>query len=255
MEHRIRRMCERLQQYLVHHKHCYICRQSASSIVCDACYIDTALPHFPVPGFDLMQQPKVIEQIVVPYFHHFYALGEYAGILKPLINQLKFGNKPLAAQVLANFFVSMVYPRIALMDEAPDALIPIPLSTWRYSKRGYNQSRLLADAIGQLSHIPVLEALSRTRHTQAQSELNREHRLGNLHNAFSLRQDIPFEHIAIIDDVVTTGATVNSACKSLVDMYPDLTVSVWSIAVTPACKQEAQEPFLKQGAHVNSVRH
>jgi len=231
---------ERLQPCFVHHKHCYLCRQGASSLICDVCCIDTALSHFPVPGFDLMHQPSIIENIVTPYFHHFYALGEYDNILKSLINQLKFGNKPLAAQVLAHFFVQFVYPKISQLNDAPEALIPIPLSAWRYSKRGYNQSLLLAEAIGQLIEIPVVEGLFRNRHTSAQSALDREHRLDNLHNAFSLKTNIPFEHIAIIDDVVTTGATINSACKSLVETYPDLKISVWSMAVTPAVKRTAK---------------
>jgi ComF family protein len=187
-----------------------------------------------------MHQPNVIEEIVTPYFHHFYALGKYEGILKPLINQLKFANKPLAAKVLAEFFVSCVYPRISMLDDAPEALIPIPLSAWRYSKRGYNQSLLLAEAIGQLINIPVIESLSRNRHTKAQSALGKSERLDNLHNAFCVKTDITFEHIAIIDDVVTTGATINSACKSLVEIYPDLTISVWSMAVTPAVKRTAK---------------
>jgi ComF family protein len=178
-------------------------------------------------------QPSIAEHLVIPYYHHFYAVGEYKGILKPLINKLKFGGSPLAAQVLANFFMAVVYPRISQLDDEPDAIVPVPLSSWRYAGRGYNQARLLAQAIGLLSNLPTHDCLMRARHTVAQSSLDRVQRLDNLNNAFVLSRSIPYQHIAIVDDVVTTGATINSACKTIVETYPDIKISVWSMAVTP----------------------
>lgn len=231
---RTRRLRERLQHYFVHHKHCYLCRQTSSELVCKACFSDTAIAHFPVPGFDLLMQPSIAQHLVAPYYHHFYALGEYRGILRPLINRLKFGNNPIAAQVLAQFFMAFVYPRISQVDDLPDAIVPVPLSMWRFVSREYNQARLLAQALGQLSKIPVVDCLTRHRHTKAQSQLDREQRLENIYDAFSITKSIKVEHIALIDDVVTTGATVNSACAAIVKRYPDITISIWSIAVTPS---------------------
>jgi ComF family protein len=179
-------------------------------------------------------QPSIAAHLVAPYYHHFYALGEYKGILKPLINRLKFGNNPLAAQVLGHFFMRVVYPRMSQFDELPDAIVPVPLSMWRYVSREYNQARLIARTISQLSSIPMLDCLVRVRHTQAQSQLDREQRLENISQAFSLSKAINCQHIALVDDVVTTGATINSACSSIVDRYPDIKISVWSMAVTPS---------------------
>lgn len=228
-----RRLYERLQHYLIGHKHCYICHQPSAEIVCDVCFTDTVFSHLPVPGFDLLQQPTIADHLVAPYYHHLYTIGHYRGILKPLINRLKFGNSPLAAQVLANFFMSVAYPRISQLDDLPDALVPIPLSLWRYVRREYNQARLLAQSLSHLSGIPVLDCITRSRHTQAQSQLARETRLENIKGAFVLSKAINVKHIALIDDVVTTGATVNSACQAVVESYPDITVSIWSMAITP----------------------
>jgi ComF family protein len=226
-------LLKRISTLLQVHKNCYICRQASSKVVCDICGRDTVLPHFPVPGFDLLQNPNIAQHLVMPYYQHLYAIGEYRGILKPLINRLKFANQPIAAQVLAHFFMRSVYPRIAQLGELPDAIVPLPLSMWRYANRGYNQARLLAQSISQISHIPMYEGLSRKRHTKAQSSLDREARLHNIEGAFAITKACKFEHIALIDDVITTGATVNSACKTIVDAYPDITISVWSMAITP----------------------
>ncbi|WP_371194318.1 ComF family protein [Glaciecola sp. SC05] len=233
---RIRNCIEILQEYLQQHKHCYLCRQASKDLVCEACVKDTLLTHLPVPGFDILMQPKLAEHLVTPYYHHFYALGEYAGILKILINRLKFGNNPLAAEVLAQFFMSVIYPRISQLDDLPELLVPIPLSMWRYVGREYNQARLLAQSVSKLSNIPVAECLIRSRHTSAQSQLDREARLANIDNAFAINQPIQSNHIALIDDVVTTGATVNSACRTIVKHYPDMRISIWSMAVTPSKK-------------------
>lgn len=231
---RLEKALERLKTSLVHHKHCYLCGQSAAELVCEYCRYDTVIPLLPVPGFDLLMRPNIAEHLVPPYYHHLYALGEYTGILKLLVNRLKFGNQPLAAEVLAGFFMQNVYPRISQLEELPEALVPLPLSKWRYVKRQYNQAQLLAESISRCSEIPIFDCLVRTKHTKAQSGLDREARLRNISHAFALNKAIEYSHIAVIDDVVTTGATINSACRSIVERYPDIQISVWSMAVTPS---------------------
>jgi ComF family protein len=225
----------------VEHRNCYMCRQASSEIVCRACSIDTSLAHFSVPGFDLLQVPKISTHLVRPYYHHLYAIGEYEGVLKALINRLKFGKQAIAAQVLAHFFVQIVHHRIALLEELPEAIIPVPLSKWRYAHRGYNQARLLGQAISKLSDLPLFDCLTRDRHTKAQSSLDREARLHNIENAFKLTKVLPYQHIALIDDVVTTGATINSACKAIVEANPDIRISVWSMALTPPKQTDDQQ--------------
>jgi ComF family protein len=236
-----------LRQYFFGHKHCYLCRQASLDIICSCCLSDTALPHFAVPGFDLIHHPSIVENIVYPYFNHLYALGEYKGILRQLITELKFANKPLCAEVLATLFVHFTYTRMSQLDDLPDALVPTPLSAWRYAQRGYNQARLLTQALSRFTDIPIIEPLKRARHTQAQSQLDKTDRLANMENAFCLVDDIDCDHIAVIDDVLTTGATVNSACKAIVSAYPDIRISVWSMAVTPLTKPEILKSAYSSG--------
>lgn len=233
-QHLLLKILKQAKKFAIEHRHCFLCHQYSRTLICECCMTDTALPHFDVAGFDLMYMPSIKSNLVLPYYHHLYALGRYEGLLQKLITQLKFHQQTLAAEVLARFFIEVVYQRLSQLEDGPDAILPIPLSLWRYAKRNYNQAQLIADAISELSGLPVIAPLQRTKHTRAQTKLDREQRLQNTHGAFILTSEINYQHIAVIDDVITTGATVNSACQAIVESYPDITVSVWTMAVAPA---------------------
>jgi ComF family protein len=110
------------------------------------------------------------------------------------------------------------------MDRAPietvhlDMIIPVPLSPARLRNREYNQSLLLADRVSQARNIPLsYDNLVRTRETAPQTELSRAVRLKNLRRAFAVRrpQDITGKRVLVVDDVFTTGTTVNECAKVL----------------------------------------
>ncbi|MCM1537400.1 MAG: ComF family protein [bacterium] len=107
-----------------------------------------------------------------------------------------------------------------------DALIPIPLHRAKQKKRGYNQAALYAEALSARLGIPVLEgALVREQNTVPQKGLNREERQKNLKKAFKfIRNDVKLKTIILIDDIYTTGSTVDAAGALLkragiVDIY------------------------------------
>lgn len=100
---------------------------------------------------------------------------------------------------------------------APDALIPVPLSRKRLSRRGYNQAQLLAEVIGEEMGIPVFPHLAvRVRDTLPQKELNAQERQNNLKRAFKIcRNDVKLSTIIIIDDIYTTGSTIDAMAYEL----------------------------------------
>ncbi len=214
------------------HRHCFICHQSSLLLVCDICIKDTILPLFPSPGHNLLDFDKVYDNLDAPAYESLYALGEYNGIIKGLINQLKFSNKPLAASVLVSFFERYMFARLSLNQAIPEALVPIPLSNARYIARQYNQSRLLSQKLAKQLDIKSLDVLTRIKNTKQQSSLNKEERAHNIQDAFILSSKITVGSLAIVDDVITTGATVNEACKVIKQAYPDISVSVWCMAAT-----------------------
>lgn len=100
---------------------------------------------------------------------------------------------------------------------APDALVPIPIHKKRYAKRGYNQAQLLADEISRAVGVPVLpDLLKRTRNTIPLKLLSPEERQKNLKNAFIVsKNSVELKTIILIDDIYTTGATMDEASRTL----------------------------------------
>lgn len=145
-------------------------------------------------------------RLVAPY--------EHRGPIRPAIHRLKYGARAdVAARLVRSGF------RANPSDLGHEViLVPVPLHPNRLVERGYNQSALLARAIGLRWHMPVLyDLLSRCSDTKPQVGKNRQQRLQNLHGAFVVSpKHSPSGIIWIVDDVVTTGATVASCRAALV---------------------------------------
>lgn len=133
---------------------------------------------------------------------------------KPLILRFKHGDQlhglPMFAQWLARTGESFW--------QDVDGIVPIPLHRWRLLKRRYNQSALLAIALGRLVHKKVcVDALVRTRPTPPQGHFSKKQRLLNVRGAFALRRsmDVRGLNLVLVDDVLTSGATVNECARIL----------------------------------------
>ncbi len=120
-----------------------------------------------------------------------------------------------AAEPLADFGVLGFED--ARMPEHPDFLVPVPLHPLRRRERGYNQAEVLARAIGKRMGIPVLDILQRVRNTTTQTHFDRKQRMKNLHKAFKIRSTPSIEkaQILLVDDVLTTGSTLDECAKEL----------------------------------------
>jgi ComF family protein len=112
----------------------------------------------------------------------------------------------------------------------PEAILPVPLHARRLRERGFNQSIELARPASRAFGLPLVRDLvKRSRPTSPQTALDIKQRRQNLRNAFVVDGKIPYSHIAILDDVVTTGSTVNELAKVLRRSGVQ-TIQVWSIA-------------------------
>ncbi len=100
-----------------------------------------------------------------------------------------------------------------------DLIIPIPLHRSRRRTRGFNQAELIARKLGKELGIPVsADTLLRSRKTKPQKELNDQERRNNLKNAFKIgKNDLEFKKILLIDDIYTTGSTIDAAASVLLD--------------------------------------
>jgi ComF family protein len=136
----------------------------------------------------------------------------YAAPLDRLLPRLKFHHDLAAGRLLAQLMAQ------AFADiERPQALLPIALHRARLRTRGYDQALELAKPLARALRLPLLpDALRRVRATTPQSELDAAHRARNLHGAFALAAGVPLPaHVAVVDDVMTTGATLHAAARAL----------------------------------------
>jgi len=148
----------------------------------------------------------------------------YADCAAAMVHQQKHRKGAVAARVLAELLGDAVLHSYALEAVRPSLLIPVPLHWRREWQRGYNQSTILAGHLRKRLGIPLASNIAhRTRATKSQQQLDIAHRAANMQGAFRLRKSPVTRHtianatVAIIDDVVTTGATAQALALALLD--------------------------------------
>ena len=156
-----------------------------------------------------------------------YAPLRYEGCIQTLIQRFKFHHDFLAGKLLAELFIQA--PTFCPYQQ-PDYLVPVPLHWWRLFRRGFNQAGLLAQDIHKALNIPVKHTLCyRQRWTPPQTSSSARARRRNLKRAFQSRHSVTNMHIAIIDDVYTTGSTTQALAQCLLKAGAQQ-VDIWCIA-------------------------
>jgi len=161
------------------------------------------------------------------------AVDDYVQPLSGLIHKLKFTGQSQLASPLARLLVlAVLHARRVRALPNVDLIINVPLHSRRHWRRGYNQSDLVCRPLAHwLSCAYFSGALKRTRATAVQHRLNARLRKRNLKNAFHLELSVKGRHIAIVDDVVTTGSTVSDLSRLLLQSGA-ASVQVWCLCRT-----------------------
>ena len=150
------------------------------------------------------------------YFRRAQAVGRYEGILKECIHLVKYGRKKPLNKTLSGLMIDHISNYFNL--DAFDFLVPVPLHKRQRRKRGFNQAELLTENIARHFDKPAItDNLRRSRHTEPQYKLNKPERIKNMKAAFSVNRPEVFcgRSILLIDDVYTTGVTVNECARVL----------------------------------------
>ena len=168
-----------------------------------------------------------------PEFDRAIVAVDYSGPWPGLLARLKFQGATALAKPLARLLAEAVQHRLGNTS----LIIPVPLSPQRLRERGYNQAWLLARQAGQYLGVPACTGLlERPRHTPRLMSLSAEERLKQIQDAFEVTRHahatLAGQDIAIVDDVMTTGATLN-ACTHALLAAGARSVSVWAVARTP----------------------
>ncbi len=162
-----------------------------------------------------------------PAFHRSFALFHYNPPIDGFIMDLKFHHKLLYAHILGKLLLK----KINNCDK-PEYIIPVPLHPKRLRQRGFNQALEIAKPIANALQIPIeTQSIKRIENTDSQSQIDASKRQKNLKNAFEVVEPIQARHVAIVDDVVTTGSTVNALATKLVEQGVKQ-IDVWCSART-----------------------
>ena len=224
--------------------HCALCglrshRDTPLCIECelempvnDSCCVRCAIPlaplATPVTGRlcgDCLQAPHAFDRVVAPWLYDEY--------FAHLIHRWKYHREQYLTPLLASLWL-----KHAVLDTPVDTLVPVPLHWRRRWQRGFNQSELLCRQL--LATSPALQSCSiahrligRRRSTAAQSGMSARQRASNLTGAFTVFKPCDNLRIAIVDDVLTTGATATAVARAL-SAAGAASIEVWCLARTPA---------------------
>ena len=176
-----------------------------------------------------------------PPFARTVAVLSYAEPVTRMIHRLKFGGSRIDARVLGGLLGDHIRD-VYRFEPLPRVILPVPLSSARLFRRGHNQAALLARWVGSTLDLRVdYQCCRRIRNTAPQTGLRRSARLHNLSGAFAVRGNLPVQHVAILDDVMTTGSTAAALTRTLLAAGA-AQVDVWAAART-------LEPNSPPGSH------
>ncbi|MGD8484643.1 MAG: ComF family protein [Thioalkalispiraceae bacterium] len=200
---------------------CRLCQQHLPWLesACRCCAQPVPEPENGARCGNCLNKPPAFDRVLSPFI--------YRDPVSQLITRFKFQADLAAGQLLATLLADYLQ---AQRPQQVTGLVPVPLHTARLRRRGFNQSLELARVVGKRLGIPVLaDACVRQRNTLTQTGLNEKQRIHNVRGAFSLRQTLTCQDLAIIDDVITTGNTANELAKTL-RKAGARSVQVWSVS-------------------------
>jgi len=146
------------------------------------------------------------------------AIGPFKAPLADAIHLLKYSDRRSVVQKLSHYMEHSISG--AEQYQAADLILSVPLHPARKRERVYNQAQLLAQALGKIMNKAYPEnIISRARHTQTQTKLNKQQRLENVKDIFTVRKPelVKGKTVILIDDVLTTGATIGSCARTLLE--------------------------------------
>jgi ComF family protein len=192
---------------------CDACSAAAAKIEAPFCQVCSE----PFPG--AISGPFTCATCAKREFHFSFAVARYRsrGVVRDFIHRFKYWREyrlrhPLAAWAAEALEDDRIH------RQPPDALVPVPLFNARRRNREFNQAEVLARLVGRRAGIPVSDCLLRVRNTTSQVAFDRKTRMENLRNAFQMRQStgVRGRHLVLIDDVLTTGSTLDECARVLI---------------------------------------
>ena len=212
---------------------CLSCDKELSRLekyLCSFCKND-----LPLTNFHLFKEPSPIDklfwgrvQITATYSHLFFEKNKTS---QALLFNLKYKNKPN----IGVYFGKEMGEKLNMINTLcnVDAIIPVPLHFKKEFIRGYNQSEVIAEGICETFKKPIdITTVQRTKHSESQTKKSRFQRWDNVNEIFRIHHKInSYNHILLVDDVITTGSTLESIINAIREKNPNLLISVVTLAI------------------------
>lgn len=171
---------------------CICCEEDEVAGICNECY-------------------KRIRR--VNNLNEYRSFGYYSGELKKLILEFKYNNNFLAGKILTDFIINM----LSSYKLEADLITSIPTTKKKIRQRGFNQSEVLAEGVADALNMPYIRTLYKAKESREQKSLSKKLREENIKGMyiFNSKQNISGKKIILLDDVITTGATINECSRIL----------------------------------------
>ena len=208
---------------------CSICGEKLNTTeqkICGACLMQ--LNYLPKKDFLDNEVSRLFWAKIPIERGHSYIHYHKEGASHKLLMKVKYGHRPDLCQWIG-VMMARDLAHAHFFDDI-DAIVPVPLHWVRQLERGYNQSLYIAKGISEVTGIPVSNKwVKRVKNNETQTHKSASERLNNVQNIFQVRSSIPAHHILLVDDVITTGATLTSLAQTILKENPDVVFSVLTL--------------------------
>jgi len=209
---------------------CHACSETTDFgvVLCDRCLVKLQ---------GLINSPRRIEDVLCSF--PIYTLSSYDSLMSDIIRIVKYRPSLKLLMILAE--QCQKRGRLKSLVSADDILVPVPMHSDRLLKRGFNQAELLAEKFAVAAGCRFSPVLERIRATRPQADCDENDRQNNLEGAFAIGRGVIKEmfagrHLILVDDVVTTGSTLQKCCEALQPLRP---AKVSALAVSHSFRRTA----------------
>lgn len=214
---------------------CILCGSYNEGIICSGCF--NTLEQIKPESFVSRKisknweiEPDLQSQTYLTKVYYFYY---YNNLIHELITEIKYrGNVKLIPEILNLIYLSNEFRKIDFSEI--EYLTFVPLHKSKEKERGFNQCEIITQYLSEKLQKPYLPVLDKIKATKNQADLNRKERLENLKNAFNIKKclsvDLNGKKILLIDDICSTGSTLNECAKAIKHSFPDAKIYGFCLA-------------------------